>query len=133
MSAFTIMDSEAATLWFHSDAGIVHHRFKKPVSGDDFRWVLDGGLQLFMVHGASKWLSDDRANSALDIEDAQWAMNDWAPRVAAVGWEYWAIVLPKSAVGATDMARYIDQQTALGVDVQVFSDPVLALAWLDSV
>jgi len=133
MSTFTIMDSEAATLWFHPEAGIVHHRFKKPVCGDDFRWVLEGGLQLFMLRGADKWLSDDRANSALDPEDARWAMNDWAPRVAAVGWQYWAIILPKSEFGTMDMRKYIDQESALGVDVQIFSDPVLALAWLESV
>jgi hypothetical protein len=132
MSTFTIMDSEAATLWFHAEAGIVHHRFKKSVSGDDFRWILEGGLQLLKARGASKWLSDDRTNGALDPQDAQWAMNDWAPRAAAAGWRYWAIVLPRSAGGTEDMKQYIDRGPALGVDVQLFFDPLLALAWLES-
>ena len=133
MSTLEIMDNAAATLWFHPEAGIVHHRFKKPVGGDEFRWVLEGGLRLFVMRGASKWLSDDRANSALSPEDSLWAMNDWAPRVAAVGWQYWAVILPKSAAGTIDMTKYIEQQSALGVDVQIFFDPVLALAWLESV
>jgi hypothetical protein len=133
MSTFTIMDSEAATLWFHPEAGIVHHRFKRPVRGDDFRWILEAGLELFIAHGANKWLSDDRANSALDPADAQWASREWAPKVVAAGWKYWAIVLPKDAAGTLDMQRYIEQETELGVDAQIFSDPVLALAWLESV
>jgi hypothetical protein len=133
MSTLTIMDSDGATLWFHPEARIVHHRFKRPVGGDELKEVFEGGLELFVVHGARKWLSDDRANYALAPDDAQWARDDWAPRAAAAGWDYWAIVLPKSVVATMDMRTHMDHGLRLGVDVQVFSDPLLALAWLESV
>jgi hypothetical protein len=133
MSTLTIMDSEAATLWFHPEAGIVHHRFKRPVSGEELKQVFEGGLALFVAHGAKKWLSDDRANHELAPDDARWARDDWAPRVAEAGWDYWAIVLPRSVVATMDMKTHMDHGVRLGVDVQVFSDPLLALAWLESV
>jgi hypothetical protein len=133
MSTLTILDGDEATLWFHPEAGIVHHRFKQPARGAELRRVFESGLELFVAHGARKWLSDDRANYALSPEDAEWARDDWAPRVAAAGWDYWAIVLPKSVVGTMDMQTHMEHGISLGVDVQVFSDPLLALAWLKSV
>ena len=133
MSTLTILDCDAATLWFHPEAGIVHHRFKRPVHGDELKRVFESGLELFALHGARKWLSDDRVNYALDPEDALWARDDWAPRAAALGWDYWAIVLPKNVVGNMDMQTHMDHGVSLGVDVQVFTDPLLALVWLESI
>jgi hypothetical protein len=110
----------------------VHHKFKRPISGEDFRAVLNTGLQIMEEYGAIRWLSDDRENSALSEEDTDWAQNDWFPRVLKVGWQQWAIVLPESVIGQMNMQMFIDQQTSAGVDVQVFSDPDEALTWLES-
>lgn len=132
MSTITIMETDAASLWFHPESGIVHHRFKRPVEGDDLKQVFETGLELLKREGACKWLSDDRANSSLAPDDALWARRDWAPRAAAAGWEYWAIVLPKSVIATMDMATHMDHGRQLGLDVQVFSDPLLALAWLEA-
>jgi hypothetical protein len=133
MTALTIMDDDAATLWYHPEAGIVHHRFKRPAHGEEFRRVLECGLALFVEHGAAKWLSDDRSNYALTLEDTRWTRGDWEPRVVAAGWAYWAVVLPRSTVATVDMQSHMDSVARFGVDVQVFSDPLLAQVWLESV
>lgn len=132
MSAITVIDNEHATLWFHPESGVVHHRFKKPVRGNDFRNVLNQGYELLRENAATKWLSDDRANSALTSEDRAWTQNDWFPRVRAIGWQYWAIVLPQNIIGNLDMKAYIDRTAEDGVDVQLFSDPEQALRWLET-
>lgn len=133
MPTITVMDNENASLWFHPESGIVHHKFKKYMWGDAFKEVLDKGLEQMKEHGATKWLSDDRANSALRPEDGAWANDDWTPRVLAAGWKYWAIVLPQNVIGRMNMQQFIDQQSQAGVTVRVFSDPNEALSWLDSV
>jgi hypothetical protein len=133
MSTITIIDTDRASLWYHPESGIVHHEFRKYVCGANFRNVLNEGFEFVDKHGATKWLSDDRGNSALRPDDADWAMNDWAPRTASSGWKYWAIVLPESVIGKMNMQPYIQQEEALGVEVQIFTDPVLAMAWLESV
>lgn len=133
MSTVTILDHDRATLWYHPEAGIVHHAFKRPVCGRDFRVVLDTGIELLAEHGARKWLSDDRNNSSLTPEDSEWAMTDWQPRAIEVGWEYWAVVLPESVVGQMNMSAFIHQNRSAGVQVQIFTDPLQALAWLESV
>lgn len=133
MTTITVIDGDRASLWYHPESGIVHHQFHRYVYGDHFRSVLNEGLALFKKHGATKWLSDDRGNSALSPEDAEWADTDWLPRVIDAGWKYWAIVLPESVVGKMNMRRFIEHEESLGVEVQIFTDPVLALAWLESV
>lgn len=128
----TIINTDYATLWYHPDSKVVHHYFKTSVSGEQFRQVLNRGIELLEEHHAEKWLSDDRNNSALTPEDSQWAFSDWEPRVLQAGWRYWAIVLPQGIVGRMDMARNAAAIRDAGLCVSVFSDPDDALAWLQS-
>lgn len=133
MPTITVIDNENASLWYHPETGIVHHKFKKFAWGETFRGVLNKGLEQMEEHGATKWLSDDRASSALRPEDGEWAEKDWSPRVAAAGWKYWAIVLPENVIGKMNMQGFIDVQAAAGRTVKVFSDPNEALTWLENI
>lgn len=133
MSVTEVLDNSYVTIWYHSGSGIVHHRFKKYTFGQEFRDVLNRGFEVMKERGGSKWLSDDRNGGALLPEDADWADNDWSPRVHAVGWTHWAIVLPESVIGKMNMQKFIEQQCDSGIEVRVFTDPDLALAWLESV
>ena len=132
MSKITIIDNDSAALWYHPEHGIIHHHFKKAVSGREFRQVLDTGLDALLEHHATKWLSDDLNNSALAPEDSNWAMSDWHTRAVAAGWRHWAVVLPDGVIGRMDMAKYIAQNRADGIEVRVFADPAEALMWLES-
>jgi hypothetical protein len=128
-----IIDTEYVTLRFHPEKKIMHHTFHKFIYGEEFRNLMNKGYEVFKANGAQKWLSDDRANSALPTEDLMWGFEDWFPRVWAAGWKYWAIVMPDKIAGQLNMnriaKRYIDQ----GLNVQVFSDPDEALKWLETV
>lgn len=130
MSPMTIIDNEYATLWYHPEHKIVHHKFHKFIHGQAFRDILDTGYQTMKQYGANKWLSDDRNNSALPPADGQWAIEDWQPRVIAVGWKFWAIVMPEKVVGQMNMRQFIKQNADAGVAVQVFTDADEAMTWL---
>jgi hypothetical protein len=130
MSKDTIIDTEYATLWYHPEPKVVHHKFHKYIYGEEFRQVLEKGLEVFIQHNAQKWLSDDRLNSALPPEDAEWGINNWSPRVMGAGWKYWALVMPDKIVGQMNMQRFIDLYAKQGVTVQIFDDPDEALKWL---
>ena len=132
MSRETVLNSEYAILWYYPESQIVHHEFKKFIYGKEFRSILEKGLEIFKKQGARKWLSDDRANSALPTDDVQWAQNDWFPRVLGAGWKYWAIVLPEKVVGQMNMQRFIQPYSEQGLTVQVFKDPEEAMKWLAS-
>jgi hypothetical protein len=132
MSKVTLLDTEYVTLWYHPETKIVHHQFHRYIYGQKFRDVLETGLEFFKEKGATKWLSDDRENSALPAEDGEWGMTDWNPRMVAAGWKHWAIVLPKKNIGQMNMQQFIDELAPLGLTAQVFSDPDEALKWLES-
>jgi hypothetical protein len=130
--SITILDNEHATLWYHPETKIVHHQYHQPISGESFREVLTKGAEAFEEYGAFKWLSDDRANTAIPPEDGDWAENVWVPRVLAAGWKYWAIVMPAKIIGQMNMQFFQKQNQERGVTVQVFSDPTEAMHWLST-
>lgn len=132
MDTITLIQNEYATLVYHTDAKIVHHTFHQPIKGQHFRDVLNKGLEVFIKHGATKWLSDDRNNSALEPEDREWATNDWYTRAAKAGWKYWAMVVPNDIHGRMDVKGYIEQGFEGGIRVMVFTNPQEALEWLKS-
>jgi hypothetical protein len=129
----TIIDNPAAILWYHPRERIVHHEFRRFIYGEEFRDVLEKGLEVFRTRGANKWLSDDRANGPIRPADGQWALEDWAPRVLAAGWRYWAVVLPTRTLGEMNMKRWVDTYAKQGVVARAFTDPDEAMSWLKSV
>jgi len=132
MSRQTILDTDYASLYFYPESKIVHHVFHKFIYGQEFRQVLEKGLEVFLANGAQKWLSDDRKNSALPKEDSEWGINEWSPRVMKAGWKYWALVMPDKVIGQMNMQRFIDLYASLGVIVQIHDDADEALKWLES-
>src|SRR5262249_57854170 len=88
----TIVSEDIVSVWYHPGPKIVHHQFRSFVFGEQFRNILERGLEAFQRYGACKWLSDDRGNSAIGAADTEWAINSWAPRVISAGWRYWAVV-----------------------------------------
>jgi hypothetical protein len=133
MSSTTVFENEFAALYYHPEKKVVHHKIKKYVHGNELRDILDKGYDLVKKNGSKKWLSDDRNNNALTKEDELWAKNDWFPRVLKAGWKYWAIVMPEKIVGQMNMKDFKDNYSKAGVVVDVFTDPDVALKWLESV
>ncbi len=133
MTAEVILDNEYATLWYHPEAGIVHHKWHRYVYGERFREVLNTGYELFKSRGATKWLSDDRLNSALPKEDGIWALGDWNPRMRAAGWKYWAVVFPDKKAGQVNLNYFMKEGYTQGIAAQAFDNAEEALHWLETV
>jgi hypothetical protein len=133
MPKMTILENEFATLLYYPEEKIVQHVFHKQIGGVYFREVLDKGADLLKKYGASKWLSDDQANSALSPEDAEWSKTDWFPRVLDNGWKYWALVVPRDMAGRMNMKQFVDEYFERGLQVMVFTSPEKAMQWLKSV
>ncbi len=129
-SVQTILDNRFATLVYHPRHKIVHHTFHTHLIGSTFRDVLTEGLKLLKLHGAERWLSNDKANSALHPDDAQWAMEVWSKRAIAAGWKYWAIVMPDAALGRANMKQFIKMYADRGVTVEICESVEEALSWL---
>jgi hypothetical protein len=125
-----ILEDNSFRLLYHPASKIVHHELRMPVQGERFRGILEQGLELFKKHGARRWLSDDRGNTALPPEDTEWAVTDWSPRVIAAGWKYWAVLMPQKSGGQVNMREFIKAYATKGVTVSAFTAPEAALKWL---
>ncbi|HBF39501.1 MAG TPA: hypothetical protein DDW50_19555 [Firmicutes bacterium] len=127
----TILENEEAVLWYHPEVKIIHYHIKHYVFGQRLRKLLDTGYELLKEKGSQKWLSDDRNNNVLTIEDKHWALNNWLPRVASAGWKYWALVPSEMIIGQTGMQEYVNEGAKVGVTVKIFTNPDKALEWLN--
>jgi hypothetical protein len=131
MERVTLLDNESAVVWYYPMHGLVHHQFRQVVTGKPFQAILLTGLKALKNNsGASKWLSDDRANSNLSMEDNAWSSDFWRPQAVAAGWKTWAIVLPIRTLGRININRIGNEVAIRGITVQFFSDPDEAFAWV---
>jgi hypothetical protein len=128
----TILSTFQVSLVFHRESRIVHHEFRQPVFGRQFRKVLLSGLEVMRMTGATKWLSDDRGNSALSEREVDWADNVWFPAMKAAGWKHWAVVMPASQIGQINVQTWAAKFRELGVNAMAFDDPESAMTWLEA-
>jgi hypothetical protein len=129
----TVFKNDSATLYYYPEKKIVHHEIHKYIKGEEFKGLLNAGLDVFRKRGANKWLSDDRKNGVLLEEDEEWSSGVWFPQVLKAGWKYWAIVLPEKLVGQMNMKRFAARFEPAGVTARLFTAPEDALSWLESV
>ena len=127
MTYETILDNEWGTVRYYKEDNYVFHALKKGAPAQHLRPILDAGVETLSKNNSSKWLSDDRLNDVLDID---WDPVEWGEMVAALGWRYWALVVPDSVVGRASMVDVITLYYEMGILIRVFSDLERARAWL---
>ncbi len=132
MAPITIVDTEFITIQYLPDKKIIYHTVHKPISGQPLREALIAGTEALQQYGATKWLSDDRKNGPLPLEDAEWGFNVWNRQAVSVGWEYWALVVPEAIEAAGSMTPVIDNLYQLGLRMRVFTKLEDAFEWLES-
>lgn len=120
------------SLWFHPVSKIVHHKIKKPLPAGAFQRLLGTGAEYMEKHRATKWLSDDSDVVAIAKDDNAWGDEKWAPRVIKAGFKYWAVVMPKSALGSLMLKRFVSEYRERGVIVEPFDNVDAAIKWLES-
>lgn len=128
----TIISNDSATLKVYPEKHIIHHEFHIFMFGENFRNFLTKAADIFIEYKCTKWLSDDRGNSALRQDDLDWAQNVWEPRVLDANWQAWAIVLPEKIIGQMSIKKIADRYKSMGVKVNLFSDPTQAMIWLEN-
>jgi hypothetical protein len=125
-----ILQNEEITLWYYPELKIVHHQMVKTPSSETFRELLRRGAETLERYRATKWMSDDRGNTLLRPQDEEWADSEWLPRVLRCGFKYWAIVLPKGAIGKLNMQRLAAQHARRGIVSYIETRPFAAFEWL---
>lgn len=125
-----IADTAHYTLVFYEDTGIIYHTFTEEIDDYSFREVMLLGKDLIEQYGAERWVSDNRAvQRQFSAESLEWVENEWQPEVIAMGWKYWALVVPGDYYAQLDHMSYIESNWAKGVWVTLHTDVEEALEW----
>ncbi|WP_319477941.1 hypothetical protein [Marispirochaeta aestuarii] len=130
MKTITLLDNDSLSLYVYPEHGIVHHEIHKFVFGETWREMMMKGADAFIEHGCTKWLSNDKSNSAMRQEDLEWGQKNWEGRILEKGWKYWALMMPEKAIGKMNMRPIVDRYAGMGVTVQIFSEFDDAFKWL---
>lgn len=133
MTDITVLDNTFASVVYHKEKGIIHHTFRRPVTGESFRNVLETGVACMKQNGATKWLSDDRLNSQLSEDDTDWATQTWFQMAQAAGWKTWALVVPEDLYARLNLIEHVNHYSSLGIRVMVFTKLEEAFDWLDQI
>lgn len=127
-----LMDTEYITLHYLPDEKIIHHTIHKPIPYEQLGLAMETGLKVLQENGASKWLSDDRLNGPVVMENTE-INRDWGRRMVAAGWRFWANVVPEEIAAADSLVPIIETFYEIGLRMMVFTDADKALEWLKSV
>jgi len=127
-----VLNTEWSTVRYDKDHECVYHTFHKGISGAPFRQTLETGLEVLKMHHLTKWVSDDRLNTAFSEDDIRYSCEDWGPRCAKFGWKYWALIVPQEVVARGTMVPIIEAFYSFGVRIAVFTDLDSAFSWIAS-
>jgi hypothetical protein len=132
MNIETIFDSPEATLWYHPESKIIHHKIHKPMPTESLTSFLYLGTHTMAEKSADKWLSEDQSIIMVDLAAIKWSKEVWFPDTVKAGWKFWAIVQPKHMVSQISMEKIAKEYKEQGITTQFFSNPDDALKWLES-
>jgi hypothetical protein len=132
MERVLVFDSDMISVWVDPQRRLIHHQMKTYCFGEEFRTALTKGTEAMELHGATKWLSDNRPHGPLSPDDQLWAATTWFPRTKAAGWKHWAMVQPRTILAQTNLTRIIDRYVALGINARAFVELDAAMQWLDA-
>lgn len=130
MKKITIIDDEKYSLYCYPEEKIIHHVILQPICGEEFRNLMSRGAEAFIKYECRKWLSDDRGNSKLCLQDLIWGLKNWEYKILNAGWRYWGLILPEKQRGMQTMQKIVQHFNVLKVEVKTFEKPDAALAWL---
>ncbi len=132
MDAEVIYDSPYATLWYHPESKIIHHKIHKFSKDEEFRTFINLASNTLAEKGATKWLSDDRSVLMVEKEGIGVKTELWTSRTINAGWKYWAIVKPKHIISQINMEKMVKYYNTLGITARFFTEVDEAMHWLES-
>ncbi len=132
MDSEVIYDSPYATLWYHPESKIIHHKIYKFSKAEEFLTFINLASNTLAEKGAKKWLSDDQSVLLVEKEGDTLNTEKWSKKTIEAGWKYWAIVKPKHVISQINMEKMVKYYNSLGITAKFFTDVDEALHWLEN-
>ncbi len=101
-------------------------------TGPELEILFNTGFEKVRDEKGVKWLSDNRKMRPYSQNDVQWINENWLPRMLNVGWKYWGLVEPVTALGYLNMKNF-DFYKDKGLFVDLFKSKNEGFEWLRTV
>jgi hypothetical protein len=125
-------DSSAGSVHWDEFAGAVHVTWKRFAEREEYRAVLNAGVELLLQKKTKRWLSDLRDLGAITQEDQRWGSESWLPRATQAGMAYIALVSPRKLVAQMAVKTFMNNVNDHSVVIGNFEDLETARDWLQS-
>lgn len=97
---------------------------------DEFRAILEAGVQAMSENRGSNWLADCRLQRVLKAADQEAGNRRWLPRALAAGLKRFAVVLPASGLAKANIQDYLQAAASEQLDMAYFATLEEARQWL---
>jgi len=101
-------------------------------TGPELEILFNTGFEKVRDEKGVKWLSDNRKMRPYSQNDVQWINENWLPRMLNIGWKYWGLVEPVTALGNLNMKNF-DFYKDKGLFVELFKSKNEGFEWLRTV
>jgi hypothetical protein len=97
---------------------------------DEFRAILDAGVQAMSENRGSRWLADCRLQRVLKAADQEAGNRRWLPLALAAGLKRFAVVLPASGLAKANIQDHLRAAASKQLDMAYFATLEEAQHWL---
>ncbi|MBX2962312.1 MAG: tetratricopeptide repeat-containing sensor histidine kinase [Cyclobacteriaceae bacterium] len=127
-----LLETEGVKLYYDANINNTIIRWKRSVSGEEYRQVFETVLQTLRTYNTPGWIADLRNQGKIPEPDRKWFMEKVLPQAVECG------LKRIGTVGFTDPVRtdyYTDMRELtnhLGVELHVFGELQEAIYWMES-
>jgi hypothetical protein len=125
-------DNPVGSVHWDDTAGAVCLAWKQFAEGEEFRAVINAGIELLIQRKATKWLGDLRNLGPVTQEDQKWSAESWLPRATAGGMKYLALVSPRKIVAQMAVKTFMNKVNGRPLLIGNFEDIEVARSWLQA-
>lgn len=123
-------ESKYCDIIWNEEVKAVVLQWKGYATSEQFRDIMNKGLELLVSKRGSKWVGDCTKFMTLQKADEDWSNSDWLGRAMQSGIKTIAIVTPEKLIQKNIVDRIIDNNGNVLISTQKFSSVEEALAWL---
>lgn len=126
-----IFDKPFLTIYYDDEHKLIHLRWKKLASSDEFREALNFALASVEERKIERWLANLRDMSVIKEADRKWTNDEWFPKLVKSGLRRMAIVNSLDYLNQSSVTKIMTHAgKIINFETQYFTDIVQAKKWL---
>lgn len=127
----SLHETEHAKIEYDESHDAIIINWKRTAENEDFRQVLNDGLDLVREHDATHWLADLREMGTVAPDDQEWTNEQWFPEATQTGLTKMAVVQSERQVQQMSVEN-IMQEVTDRLTHKYFDNMDEAKDWLES-